>query len=74
MQIRLVLPRTTLIHQTAELKTYFWLECTPEEAKDVLLASTTKGETFDSILAHIQDAEQFLASGQEDDFPDEFAR
>lgn len=74
MQIRLVWPRLMEATEITKPTTFFWLECDPEEAIEVLRSSKAEGTTYLNYAFAIKGAIDFLREHPEhksDDFLNE---
>jgi len=60
MQIRLVWPRLMEAPEITKPTTFFWLECDPEEAIEVLRSAKAEGATYLNYSFAVQRAEDFL--------------
>jgi hypothetical protein len=68
MQIRLVAPRRFDELKDSKPTTFFWLECNPQEALEVLLGTEADAETLISYYNDIQAAKAYLEENPQDKF------
>ncbi len=70
MKIRLVWPRRFDEKRDAKPTTFFWLECNPDEAEDVLRATQTDTATVISYFDAIKEAREYIQRHAGDLFDD----
>ena len=70
MKIRLVWPRRFIEGRDLKPTTFFWLECSPNEAEDVLRATEADSATVISYYDAIKEAREYVESHAGDLFDD----